>query len=139
MPLKTLQTLQTPIRAFQTGRGYTRQGQRIAWAVTCVFEDGWSEVSFYDHDRFIEGRSVLPKAPEAMTEAVPVLPAQATLALPRKGSAMRPQLKSQLLAWHIGVDPRKGAPDDQSSSHCLPEGGSVLMSVRSSPPSACTW
>lgn len=130
--------LKTPIRAFQTGRTYTKEGQRIAWAVTYVFDDGWSEVSFYDLDRFIEGRSVLPKAAEQVTEAVPVLPAQATLALPRKGSAMRPQLKSQLLAWHIGVDPRKGAPDDQSSSHCLPEGGSVL-SVRSSPPSVCTW
>lgn len=61
--------LKTPIRAFQTGRTYTKEGQRIAWAVTCVFDDGWSEVSFYDLDRFIEGRSVLPKAPEAVTDA----------------------------------------------------------------------
>lgn len=115
--------VKTPIQAFQTGRSYTKEGQRIAWAVTYVFDDGWCEVSFYDLDRFIEGRSVLPKAPEAVTDAdVLFLYDQATLALSKNGSAMCSQLKSQLLAWHIGVDPRKGASDDQSSSNCLSEG-----------------
>lgn len=62
-------SLKTPIKAFQTGRQYTREGQRIAWAVTNLFEDGWCEVTFHDLDRCVEGRSVLPKAPEAVTDA----------------------------------------------------------------------
>ena len=55
--------LKHPIHTFQTGRLYTQDGQRLAWVVTYEHANGLSEVHFYDYDRFIEGRVVLPKAP----------------------------------------------------------------------------
>jgi hypothetical protein len=61
--------LKHPIHSFQTGRLYTPDGQRLAWVVTHEHDNGWSEVHFYDYDRCIEGRLVLPKAPDAVQNA----------------------------------------------------------------------
>lgn len=61
--------LKHPIHTFQTGRPYTPEGQRLAWAVTYEHDNGWSEVHFYDYDRCIEGRLVLPTAPAEVQDA----------------------------------------------------------------------
>lgn len=61
--------LKHPIHTFQTGRPYTADGQRLSWVVTYEHDNGWSEVHFYDYDRFIEGRVVLPKRPAEVQNA----------------------------------------------------------------------
>lgn len=61
--------LKHPIHTFQTGRHYTPEGQRLAWVVLHVHDNGWSEVYFYDYDRYVEGRVVLPKAPDEVQDS----------------------------------------------------------------------
>ena len=62
-------TAKHPIHAFQTGRFYGQDGQRVAWTVTYEHDNGWSEVVFFDCDRYCYGTVVLPKRPADIRNA----------------------------------------------------------------------